>query len=184
MVQDWQKRYERLKKDVDYLHTHDTITGLPNRLLFYDRLDLAVIHAHRNKERFVLTIIDVDDFHVINHKYGNHTGDALLKETGSRLRSTLRKGDTIARIGGDEFILILPGVMYKKDAVKVIKNIYGAFEKPFNLNNEVVKISFSMGVSIFPEHGDSGDELLKSADIALMNAKSQGKNLYNFFTYP
>lgn len=177
------EKITKLKQEMNYLLTHDPTTGLPNKILFYDRLEMAVIHAHRNKERLALMMIDLDDFHNINHTYGYPAGDKLLKEAGTRLKASIRRGDTIARMGGDEFVLILPGVMQKKNAIKIINNIFRGFQQPFSINETDCHITITVGVSIFPEHGDTGDELMVNADIALHNAKSKGKNNFQFFIY-
>ena len=179
----WQDRATKLQKDMSYLLTHDSITGLPNRALFYDRLDMAIIHAQRNKERFAVMIIDLDDFKKIIHTNGHLLGESLLKETGIRIKKCIRKVDTVAYLGGDEFALVLPAVMRKDNTIKVARGIIKSFHDPFDINESLFTLTGSIGISIFPEHGDLAEELLKNADIALYYAKDKGKNNFQFYSY-
>ena len=180
---DWEDRATKLQRDMAYLLTHDSITGLPNRALFYDRLDMAVIRAQRNKERLAVMIVDIDHFKKVIHTNGHLVGEGLLKEVGIRLRKCVRKVDTVAYLGGDEFAVILPAVMRKENAVKVAKNIMKSFRESFAVNEISYPLSGSIGISIFPEHGDLGEELLKSADVALYYAKDNGRNNFRFYSY-
>jgi diguanylate cyclase (GGDEF)-like protein len=180
---DWQKKATNLQNDMSYLLTHDPLTGLPNRTLFYDRLDMAIIHAQRCKERFAVMIIDLDDFKKIIHTNGHLIGENLLKEAGIRLKKCIRKTDTVAYLGGDEFAILLPAVMRKDNSIKVAKGIIQSFQNLFNINENLISLTGSIGISIFPEHGDAGEELLKNADIALYYAKDKGKNNFQFYSY-
>ncbi|MCX8021813.1 MAG: GGDEF domain-containing protein [Syntrophorhabdaceae bacterium] len=180
----WQDRATKLKREMSYLLTHDAITELPNRVLFYDRLEMAITHSHRNKERFALFILDIDDFKDVIHQRGYVFGDEVLREAGLRLKKSVRKGDTVARFGGDEFALILNSIIKKENVIKVAKGIMEFFHRPFVLNDsEEVSVTASMGIAIFPEHGIGADELIKNADIALSFAKEIGKDNFMFFSY-
>ncbi len=180
---DWQGKVAKLQNDMSYLLTHDSITGLPNRALFYDRLEMSIIHAQRNKERFAVMLLDIDDFRKIIHVQGHLFGENLLKEAGVRLRKCIRKADTAAYLGGDEFAIILPAIMRKDNSIKVAKNIIQSFQSDFTINEISISLTGSIGVSIFPEHGNTIEELLKNADIALYYAKDRGKNNFQFFSY-
>lgn len=179
----WQDKAIKLQNDMSYLLTHDSITGLPNRALFYDRLDMAINHAQRNRERFAVMMIDLDDFRKIIHTSGHILGEILLKETGLRLKKCIRKVDTVAYLGGDEFAMVLPAVMRKDDTIKIARNIIKSFQDPFDINKDLFTLTGSIGISIFPEHGDLADDLLKNADIALYYAKDKGKNNFQFYFY-
>jgi len=180
---DWQDKVTKLQKDMSYLLTHDSITGLPNRALFYDRLDMAIIHAQRNRERFAIMIIDLDDFKKIIHVNGHLIGENLLREAGVRLKKCVRKMDTVAYLGGDEFAIVLPAVMQKNNTIKVARIIIKSFQDPLSIDGKLFTLTGSIGISIFPEHGDSSDELLKNVDIALYYAKDKGKNNFQFYSY-
>lgn len=180
---EWQDKVAKLQKDMSYLLNHDSITGLPNRALFYDRLDMAIIHAQRNKERFAVMIIDLDDFKRIIHTNGHLVGENLLKEVGVRLKRCIRKVDTVAYLGGDEFAIVLPAVMRKDNTIKVAKIIIKTFRDPFDIYGKLFTLTGSIGISIFPENGDSAETLLKNADIALYYAKDKGKNNFQIYSY-
>lgn len=168
------------RKKVEYAMAyqahHDMLTGLPNRTLFNDRLEISIAHAKRNHHRLAVLFLDLDRFKWVNDTLGHIYGDELLKNVASRLKSCLREGDTLARIGGDEFTIILPEVPNKEDVPMVAKKILATLEQPFMLDNREINISASIGVAIFPDHGDSIDALTKSADIAMYHVKWKGKN--------
>lgn len=168
------------RKKVEYAMAyqahHDMLTGLPNRTLFNDRLEISIAHAKRNHHRLAVLFLDLDRFKWVNDTLGHSYGDELLKNVASRLKNCLREGDTLARIGGDEFTIILPEVPNKEDVPMVAKKILATLEQPFILDNREINISASIGVAIFPDHGDSIDALTKSADIAMYHVKWKGKN--------
>ena len=159
--------------DLEYQATHDPLTDLPNRTLFYDRLKYAILAGHREKESFALLLIDLDRFKEINDTLGHHIGDLILREVGSRLRNALRESDTVARIGGDEFALLLPNV----DAVGGVlaaRKILRALEASFAPEKLSLSIHASVGVALFPEHGADAAALLRRADQAMYHAKRTG----------
>jgi diguanylate cyclase (GGDEF)-like protein/PAS domain S-box-containing protein len=168
------------RKKVEYAMAyqahHDMLTGLPNRTLFNDRLEISIAHAKRNHHRLAVLFLDLDRFKWVNDTLGHIYGDELLKNVASRLKHCLREGDTLARIGGDEFTIILPEVPNKDDVPMVAQKILATLEQPFILDNREINISASIGVAIFPDHGDSIDALTKSADIAMYHVKWKGKN--------
>jgi len=172
------KQAEELVKKLAF---QDTLTGLPNRRLFHDRLVLALNQAKRNRERFAVMMIDLDRFKVVNDTLGHYVGDMLIQSVGQRLTNLLRKGDTVARIGGDEFILLLPSLGRIDNADRIAEKIVSAFNEPFFLDDHEVRITPSIVIAIYPEHGDNLDILLKNSDIAMYAAKENGRNTFKYY---
>ena len=172
------EREEQLQRQV----YHDTLTGLPNRLLFQDRLALAVAQAHRHGNGLAVLFLDVDRFKVINDSLGHSVGDRLIREVAVRLRSCLREGDTVARLGGDEFTLLLPDVGQAVDAAKVAKKVLDLVRMPIELDGRELFVTSSMGISLYPDDGRDAETLVKNADAAMYRAKEQGRDLYQLYT--
>ena len=164
------------ENDIQHMAQHDALTHLPNRALFNDRLKQAISAAQRNKSRLALMFIDLDKFKPVNDTYGHGVGDLLLKEVALRIQGCLRESDTAARIGGDEFVVLLPSIETKQDASKVGAKILYALNQPFALAGHTLEISGSIGVAVYPEHGKDEKLLVKSADIAMYHAKKNGRN--------
>jgi len=165
-------------KMLESLALHDPLTGLANRRLLADRLSMALVHARRNKSTMAVVYLDLDGFKQINDTLGHGVGDILLKMVGGRLVATLREEDTVARLGGDEFILALWHVSGTDDAAKVASKVIEAVSQPYGIEGHTVSITSSAGVGIYPVHGKDADTLMKSADLALNEAKRAGKNAY------
>ncbi|MBI3595389.1 MAG: EAL domain-containing protein [Nitrospirae bacterium] len=159
---------------IKYQAYHDSLTGLPNRLLFEDRLSMAISQARRTEAMLAILFIDLDRFKVINDTLGHNIGDQLLKVLGERLTHCMRDGDTVARMGGDEFTVLLPVIESKYDAIRAAERIFNVLRPVFNLENHELYISGSIGIAIYPECGDDPQTLLKNADIALYQVKDQG----------
>lgn len=158
---------------LEFQATHDPLTGLPNRTLFFDRLNHTLLAAQREKESFALLSIDLNRFKEINDTLGHHFGDLLLQQVGSRLSGTLRLSDTVARIGGDEFALILPGVSIE-GGILAARKIQKALGPPIELEGHLVSIGTSIGIVLFPEHGTDTEILMRRADAAMYVAKQSG----------
>jgi len=158
----------------------DRLTDLPNRNLFYDRLALALALAQRESHTGALLFLDLDRFKEVNDRLGHDAGDLLLKAVAGRLRDQARASDTLARLGGDEFTVILPHVETPQDASLVAEKIIAAISEPFDLNGEMASVGVSIGIALFPEHGDSVEEILKASDRAMYLAKDAGRNTYRF----
>jgi diguanylate cyclase (GGDEF)-like protein/PAS domain S-box-containing protein len=171
------KRIEDLIKHLAY---HDSLTGLPNRMLFNDRLNMAIINAQRNKQKLAVMMLDLDKFKDVNDTLGHNTGDMLLKAVANCLTVVLRKGDTTARLGGDEFLLLLTDIVKTENAGGVAQKILEAFQKPFAFDGQEVYITTSIGIAIYPEDGEDIDTLVKHADIAMYSAKKGGRNAYQY----
>jgi diguanylate cyclase (GGDEF)-like protein len=163
------------------LATHDVLTGLPNRQLVNDRLLQALSAARRDKLNMALMFIDLDEFKPVNDKYGHAVGDLLLKEAAKRIHDCLRKSDTVARIGGDEFIVLLPVIETKIDACGVAEKIRASLNEPFILAGEVLNISSSIGIALYPEHGLDEHALCQHADRAMYEVKNGGRNAVRVF---
>ncbi|MFA6012376.1 MAG: diguanylate cyclase [Desulfobacteraceae bacterium] len=157
---------------------HDSLTGLPNRKLFSDRLDIALAHAKRDKKTVGIVMIDLDNFKDVNDTYGHDAGDILLKAVAERLSGALRKSDTVARFGGDEFILIFPALEAKEDAILAVQKIVDWFHKPFHIGAHQLVITMSIGIAVYPNNGTDEGSLLKNADIAMYQAKQAGRARY------
>ncbi|MBC7190669.1 sensor domain-containing diguanylate cyclase, partial [Candidatus Aerophobetes bacterium] len=170
------------EKQLLFLATHDHLTGLPNRFLFNDRLKLALDQARRNKRKLALMILDIDNFKDINDNFGHSVGDELLKAFGERLRGILRKTDTVARMGGDEFLILLPDIKTPQSAERAAQKIMEEGKKPFFLGRRKIEVSFSIGISIYPEDGEDVDKLTTSADVALFIVKKRGKSNFAWYT--
>jgi diguanylate cyclase (GGDEF)-like protein/PAS domain S-box-containing protein len=165
-----------------YHATHDILTDLPNRALFHDRLATALRHAARAGDMLAVLFLDLDRFKMINDTLGHTIGDSLLVAVSRRLRSSVREDDTVARMGGDEFIFILRGLRSSDDAVKPAQKILAAIRPPFHLQGHELHITASIGISLYPSDGVAPEQLLRSADVALYRAKDAGRNslqLYN-----
>ena len=158
------------------LATTDPLTGLPNRLLAEDRLRLSVTLAQRDSRPIAVLFVDLDRFKLINDTLGHPIGDDVLCEVSSRLRDAIRESDTVARIGGDEFLVILHAIADAGDAAKVAKGILEAMSAPFDLAGNEIYVGASIGVAVYPEHGDSGETLVSHADLAMYRAKADGGN--------
>ncbi len=173
------KQSEEQIKNLAY---HDALTGLPNRLLFQDRLSVAVAQAHRLGQRVAVFFLDVDRFKVINDSLGHSRGDRLLQGVAGRLLSCVREGDTVARLGGDEFTLILPGLLRPLDVATVAEKILESLRLPFDVDGRELYVTASIGISLYPEDGRDTETLLKYADTAMYRAKEQGRDGYQLYT--
>ncbi|MET0553086.1 MAG: PAS domain S-box protein [Vicinamibacteria bacterium] len=155
---------------------HDALTGLPNRALFEDRLAMAVAHAHRQDRQLAVLFLDLDQFKVINDSLGHGLGDKLLQAVAERLQASVREGDTVARQGGDEFILLLPWIAGAVDAAKVAQKVLETIRLPFRLEGHDLFVTTSIGVSLYPDDGDGVTALIKNSDSALYRAKERGRD--------
>lgn len=160
---------------------YDPLTQLPNRRLLEDRLDLAIRHAHRQQQQLGVVFIDLDHFKQVNDTLGHAAGDALLLEVAHRLRSVLREDDTLARLGGDEFIALLPELNEASEARKIAARLIDSISGPFFVDGQQFRIGCSLGISLYPDDGDSVDMLVQHADAAMYRAKQEGRNTYRFF---
>jgi diguanylate cyclase (GGDEF)-like protein len=161
--------------------THDTLTGLPNRILLHDRVAQAIHRAKRDGGRLALLVLDVDRFKEINESLGHFNGDRLLKQLAVRLTGVIRASDTLARLGGDEFAFLVPNVVSDADVQKVVRTIQKAMDAPFSLEKLTLDVRASIGAAIFPEHGQDVDTLMQLADVAMYAAKqdNQGFVIFN-----
>lgn len=159
----------------------DPLTGLPNRRLFYDRLSQTIEHAKRDKTMLGLMFLDLDGFKNVNDSLGHGVGDALLRSIADRLKKSLRGSDTVGRIGGDEFTVIVEDIQLPHDVFHVAGNITNSFEKPFKIGDHNLFITTGLGVSFYPDDGTDVDTLVRRADVAMYRAKAEGKNKYCFY---
>ena len=172
---------KRADELIAYQAYHDILTDLPNRVLFKDRLGLALLQAKRNESSLAVVFIDLDRFKIVNDTLGHSVGDELLKQAAARLKACLRRCDTLSRRGGDEFTAVLPDLTSREDAASIAENFAACLRKPFELAGQQVHLSGSIGISVFPSDGDSADVLLKNADVAMYHMKSHGKDGHCFF---
>ncbi len=161
---------------------HDPLTELPNRILFNDRLTLALTAAARRKQMIAVLMLDLDHFKEVNDTLGHAAGDLLLKSVGNRLFKLLRKSDTIARIGGDEFIVLLPDILRVEMAVRVAGRIQRALKRALNVGERKIPVSASIGIAVYPGDGENAETLTRNADIAMYAAKEAGRNTYRLYS--
>ena len=164
---------EEAKEEYRSLAYHDGLTGLPNRTLFHDRLGLAITHSSRSQGRLALLYLDIDDFKSVNDSLGHGYGDRVLVELGCRIRGVVRAEDTVARVGGDEFVVLLAEVAGAGDAARVAVKVLDAVRHPFRVDGHDVTIAASVGMSVYPDDGTSADDLLKQADGAMYRDKQR-----------
>ena len=169
------------EKRLEYLSNHDPLTGLANRSLFYDRLSHALDIAKRESQKLAVLFIDLDSFKSINDTYGHDYGDRLLHEIAIRITQSVRSCDTVARIGGDEFTIILENINSQNDADVVANKIIQNLKEPFLISEQHIIINCSIGISLFPENGSSVEILLKNADNAMYLSKQHPSSYSHFY---
>jgi len=174
-----QKKYQ---EEILHQAHFDSLTYLPNRFLSLDRLNHACIEANRKQEHVVLLFLDLDDFKKINDSLGHDIGDLLLIEAANRLRHVVRAVDTVGRLGGDEFIIILSGLNNIKEAHPIVENLLNQFREAFLIKKREMILTASVGVAIYPNDASNSAELLRNADSAMYNAKAHGRNTYSYYT--
>ena len=167
---------KRAEETIRRLAYHDPLTGLPNRALFNDRLEVALAHARRNREKLAVMMLDLDYFKEVNDTLGHAAGDQLLQAVGQRLTTLLRESDTICRLGGDEFLILLAGIGGADDVTKVAERILDAIRKPFQLLGQTLNITTSLGIAVYPNDGDDGNTLITHTDSAMYLAKKLGRD--------
>lgn len=173
-------RLKQTNEQIIHLAHHDALTGLPNRILFQDRLNQALAKARREKESIAVLFLDLDGFKLVNDTRGHDVGDALLRESAKRILSCVRDSDTVARMGGDEFTVILSNISSPNSTDRVVSKIVESIADPYVLNGKSCSVSVSIGIALYPEHGETSEQLLKIADAAMYLAKQAGKNCYRF----
>ena len=165
-----------------YLAQHDVLTGLPNRMLFQDRLHQAISYAERQQTSVALLFMDLDRFKDVNDTLGHHVGDLLLQEVTRRIRHCVRGSDTVSRQGGDEYIIMLPNLDDLGDIMQVVNKLIESVANPYELEGHAVHVTTSVGVSVYPQDGTDIETLIRNADTAMYQAKDAGRNGYRFFT--
>ena len=173
---------KRFEQKLAEMATHDALTGLPNRVLLSDRLMIGTALARRNGHRLAALMLDLDRFKSVNDSLGHSVGDELLKAVGQRLSGIMRKSDTVSRIGGDEFILVLPQISRIDDVTKFAHRILNAFQEPFVFGSHRLQITTSIGIAVYPDDGIDIEQLLKNADSAMYWAKEQGRGMYKYYS--
>ena len=175
---------ERRKAEhqIEHLAYHDALTGLPNRHLFVDRLDTALTRARRAEEAIAVLFVDIDHFKAINDSLGHTAGDTLLRTLSLRLRSTLRNEDTVARLGGDEFTVLVTGIKDPNDLLRLAQKIHSTIKAPVEVASRELTVSASIGVGLFPQDGETAEQLLRNADLAMYRAKELGRDRTQFYT--
>lgn len=168
------------QRELDHLASHDALTGLPNRRMLLDRLEHALARARRNEEPVAVLFIDLDKFKDINDNLGHATGDIVLRTTAQRMLSVIREADTAARIGGDEFVILLDGTVEREDIAKVADKVIETLGQPVEQDGHSLHIGASIGIACYPQDGKTGNELLGRADQAMYEAKCTGRNRYVF----
>jgi diguanylate cyclase (GGDEF)-like protein len=173
---------KRIEAQLKYLATHDSLTGLPNRALFYDRLGLATKRTIRKNTgglnwKAAIIVMDLDNFKQINDCLGHASGDKVLRELAPRLRASLRQSDTVARLGGDEFAFVLEGILNREDSICVAQKILKSLNEPAILTGNPYPLSASIGISIFPDHAEDLELLIRFADKAMYAAKRQHEHI-------
>lgn len=179
-LRNMEREYKRERK-LTYLATHDPLTGLPNRLLFNDRLTMELARAKRRKQKLAVMLLDIDNFKDVNDALGHKMGDKLLHSIAQRLKSVLRQTDTIARSGGDEFLLILPEIAGEGDVRITAQKILDVLKEPFRIGSHIFHVTASIGFSIHPDDANDLDTLVRYADIAMYRAKRYGRNNYQHY---
>ncbi len=175
------RELEKQKNSYRRLAFYDTLTGLPNRVLFSDRLKHSIDINKRNKRKVAVMFLDLDDFKEINDSLGHHVGDEILKIIAKRLEAKIRKSDTLARLGGDEFTLLLEEIVDPSKIGEISQSLVEAVSKPIDIKSHRLHVSVSVGISIYPDDGTSAEDLLKYADTAMYSAKKEGSNLSHFY---
>ncbi|MCX5850382.1 MAG: PAS domain S-box protein [Deltaproteobacteria bacterium] len=173
---------KRIEQQLNHMATHDVLTGLPNRLMFSQLLNQAILSAQRRKKQLAVFFIDLDRFKTINDSLGHEAGDQLLKEIASRFRKSLRAVDVVGRLGGDEFVILIEEVNEISQAATVAHKILNTAIRPIVLMGEECRVTASIGISIYPRNGEDEQSLMKNADIAMYFAKEEGKNNYQFYS--
>lgn len=174
-------RMRKQETQLSFVAYHDSLTGLPNRRLFSDRLTVALAQAQRQDELVGVVLIDMDHFKLLNDSWGHTTGDELLQEVANRLQGAARESDTIARLGGDEFVLVLPGIRRPEDLAEVAEKLLSNLREQWQLDHREFQTTASAGIAIYPPDGKDAENLLKNADTAMYAAKDAGRNTYRFY---
>jgi len=167
---------------IAFMATHDELTNLPNRNLLHDRLELAISYSARSNTQMAVLFIDIDHFKFINDSLGHQIGDELLKVLAERFTGVLRKGDTVARFGGDEFVIILPKIAAMENIKHIAHNLLKALQLPYNIAGHELMVTGSVGISVYPDDSENADDLIQHADSAMYLAKQQGRNNSQFYT--
>ncbi|CQR74699.1 Phytochrome-like protein cph2 [Sporomusa ovata DSM 2662] len=185
LVKELEGDYESVKESEEYAKRnalYDPLTGLCNRVLFYDRLKHSFTQARRNGQLVALLFLDLDGFKAVNDSIGHFGGDLLLKEVAVRLKTVVREADTVCRLGGDEYTIILPNIKEKTDVAMIAKNILKVLSTKFILDGKDICITASIGISLFPLDGDDSETIVRFADSAMYTVKATGKNDYQFYS--
>ncbi|HEX5709978.1 MAG TPA: diguanylate cyclase, partial [Sulfuricurvum sp.] len=176
------KSIQQAKEALGYQAQHDALTGLPNRILYFDRLRQAIKKVTRTHQKVAVIFIDLDRFKEINDSLGHETGDEIVKLLGERLKCQLREVDTIARFGGDEFTILIESVDDVSDVAQIVQKMVKSMVNPFEVDNHRLYLTLSAGISIYPDDAVAPDILIRNADTAMYRAKEEGRNTYQFYT--
>lgn len=175
------ERREREQK-IEFLAHHDHLTGLLNRVLFADRVEHAIAHAHRGGRKFAIVFIDMDRFKHINDTLGHAVGDQLLVHVASRIKAMIREDDTACRYGGDEFVVLLEEINHREDIASIAERILQAASTPIEVEENRVSATLSIGIAVYPDDGEAVELLLQNADVAMYQAKQSGRAACKFFS--
>jgi len=178
------RQLEQANRALESMALHDALTGLPNRRLLMDRLSSAIVHARRNKSAMAVMVLDLDGFKQINDSLGHDAGDTLLSMVAARLVAAVRQEDTVARWGGDEFVIVLSELLHPDGVANLVSKVIQAVSQPYSILDRSVNMTVSVGVGVYPLHGGEVETLMKSADLAMYEAKRTGKNDYRIATHP
>ncbi|WP_082469918.1 MULTISPECIES: EAL domain-containing protein [unclassified Methylobacterium] len=172
---------KQAEQQIEYLALYDALTGLPNRTLFWDRLDREMVSAERRGHFFAVLACDLDRFKCVNDSMGHPAGDTLLRKVAERLTAAIREGDTVARLGGDEFAIVLRGLDHPQNSSTTAQQVIDAVKLPFDIEGRAVSVGISIGIALGPQDGCNPDQLFKNADIALYRAKAAGRSTYRYY---